>query len=150
MIRAVVAMGQYSDPAAAEHLATILMKRRDAIGRAFLTAVNPVVEPALDRTGQLTFRNAAVEAQVAESPRGYNARWFTYNNDTGVATEIGATDSIHSPIGAPSLPPARFLKVELRAVGVPVKAWETPISVYFRSQNGSWSLVGLDRLPDSS
>ena len=63
MIRAIVKAGQYSDPAAEAHLADVLIKRRDAIGRAYLPAINPIVDPALD--GALTFGNAAVQAGVA-------------------------------------------------------------------------------------
>ncbi len=148
MIRALVATGHYSDPAAARYLASTLIKRRDAIARAFLPAVNPIVDPALDRSGQLTFRNAAVDARVGERPRGYNARWFTFDIESGSTTPIGETSSADTSIGAPSLQQATFLKVELRAVGSPAKAWERPISLYFRARNGAWSLVGLERLPD--
>jgi hypothetical protein len=31
--------------------------------------------------------------------------------------------------------------------GAPVSAWEAPIAAYFRSRNGGWSLVGLERPP---
>ena len=51
MIRAAVKTGQYSDPAAEKHIADTLIARRDAIGRAWLTNVNPVVDPALDPSG---------------------------------------------------------------------------------------------------
>ena len=53
MIRAAVRTGQYSDPAAEKHVADTLIARRDAIGRAWLTNVNPVVDPALDASGTL-------------------------------------------------------------------------------------------------
>ena len=53
MIRAAVRTGQYSDPAAEKHIADTLIARRDAIGRAWLTNVNPVVDPALDASGTL-------------------------------------------------------------------------------------------------
>jgi hypothetical protein len=59
MIRAIAATGQYSDAAATEHLARTLMKRRDAIGRTYLTAVNPITDPRLDGDGVLRFHNAA-------------------------------------------------------------------------------------------
>ena len=40
-----VETGRYSDPVE-EYTADTLIARRDAIGRAWLTAVNPVIEPA--------------------------------------------------------------------------------------------------------
>src|SRR5436190_2316335 len=60
LIRAAVHTGQFSDPAAERHLAAVLIKRRDAIGRAYLPAINPVVDPSLDAAGRFSFGNAAV------------------------------------------------------------------------------------------
>ena len=54
MIRALVASGEYSDPAAAEQLAATLIARRDKIGRAYFTRINPIVDPVLDTGGALT------------------------------------------------------------------------------------------------
>jgi hypothetical protein len=149
LIRAMVATGEYSDPAAARYLADGLMKRRDAIGRAYLPAVNPIVDPALDSSGRLTFKNAAVDAIDLAPPRGYRAVWSTFDNATGATAEIGNTESSGTSITAPRLPEVSFVKVDLSATGSTVKAWETPISVYFRRQSGGWFLVGLERLPDS-
>ena len=47
-IRAAVRAGQISDPAAERHLADMLIKRRDKIGRAYLASVTPLVNPRLD------------------------------------------------------------------------------------------------------
>ena len=49
MIRAVVKTGQFSDPAAERHLADVLIKRRDKIGRAYLVPINPIVDPRAGR-----------------------------------------------------------------------------------------------------
>ena len=70
MIRALVKTGQYSDPEAEALLAGVLIQRRDAIGRTYLTAINPVVNVALSDSGLLTFENAAVTAGVASAPAG--------------------------------------------------------------------------------
>ena len=69
LIRAAVRTGQYRDPAAELHLASVLIKRRDAIGRAYLTAINPIVEPRLDAAGTLIFENAATSAGFAARAR---------------------------------------------------------------------------------
>jgi hypothetical protein len=148
LIRAMVATGEYRDPAAARYLADGLMKRRDAIGRAYLPAVNPIVDPALDGSGRLTFKNAAVDSIDAAPPKGYRALWSTFDNATGATTAIGTTESSGTSMTAPRLPDVGFVKVDILATGSPVKAWETPISVYFRRQSGGWFLVGLERLPD--
>ena len=149
MIRAIVATGQYSDAAAAEHLAQTLMKRRDAIGRAYLTGINPITNPLLDSGGVLTFRNAAVDAGAAKPPASYRARWFTFDNATGESRSAGAeTSDPGGRLQAPrSVSTAPFIRIELSATGAS-PAWQRPVDVYFRRGDaGVWRLVGLDRLP---
>jgi hypothetical protein len=68
-IRAAVATGQFTDPKAAQLLESVLIKRRDRIGQVYLPRINPIVEPTLDASGSLTFRNAAVDHAVATAPR---------------------------------------------------------------------------------
>jgi hypothetical protein len=147
MIRAVAATGQYSDAAAVEHLAQTLMKRRDAIGRAYLMAINPVTDPLLDGGGVLTFHNAAVDAGVATPPASYRARWFSFDNATGESRSVGETSGPAGRLQAPgSLPDSRgaCIRIELTATGGNT-AWK-PVDVYFRRQDaGVWRLVGLDR-----
>ena len=50
LIRAAVKTGQYRDPAAEQHIADVLIKRRDKIGQAYLPKINPIVDPAFDGT----------------------------------------------------------------------------------------------------
>ena len=67
MIRAVVKVGSYSDPAAEALLADVLIQRRDKIAAHYLAAINPLVDFALTPAGRLTFRNAAVDARRCDS-----------------------------------------------------------------------------------
>ena len=46
LIRAAVHTGEYSDPTAEKYLADVLIKRRNKIASIYLTAVNPIVDPA--------------------------------------------------------------------------------------------------------
>ena len=55
----VVKTGKFSDPAAEKLLADVLIKRRNRIGAAYLTRVNPLVNFSLDSSGVLRFENAA-------------------------------------------------------------------------------------------
>jgi hypothetical protein len=151
MIRAIVATGQYSDPAAAKHLADVLIKRRDAIGREYLRAINPVTDPALDNAGVLTFRNAAVDAGVAAAPASYRADWFAFDNATGESRPIGNTTAAAARMQAPAGfagASSNFIRVSLGAVGGPNPSWERPVQAYFRRQAGGWRLVGFERLPE--
>jgi hypothetical protein len=153
MIRAIVKTGQYSDPAAEAHLASVLMKRRDKIGQAYLPAVNPLVDFQLDAAGALTFENAAVNARFAEAPReGYLATFYRFNNSNGTSAPIGsAVVAKGLKIQAPAPLPVgegEFVKVDVAAINSPNNSWSAPVQVYFRRTPQGWKLVGLQRLPD--
>ena len=47
-IRAIVAKARYSDPAATDYIAQTLIARRDKVLKAWLTGVNPIVDPSLE------------------------------------------------------------------------------------------------------
>jgi len=151
MIRAAVKTGQYSDPQAAQHLGDMLIARRNKIGRAYLNAINPVVNVTLDETGTLAFENAAVSAGVAAAPGGgYVIQWARYDNNTGATTPIGASTAaatLATPAPA-ALPSERgaYVKVEIRAVQPPNPSWGAPVTAYFK-RTGGWTLVGLERMP---
>ena len=145
-----VGTGQFSDPRAATLLAEVLIKRRDKIGAAYLPRINPIVEPALDAAGVLTFANAAVDRKVATAPRRYTAVWSAFDNATDAVTRIGDTSGdttrITAPAGLPSAPGA-YLRVELSADHPEHPSWARPVHVYFRRGGSGWSLVGLERVP---
>ena len=150
-IRALAGAGEYSDPAAAAQLAATLIARRDKIGRAYLTRVNPIVDPALNVAGELTFGNAAVGSGFATAPSSYRAAWFTFDNATGRTSPLGETrsssPSLSAPAGLPATPGV-FVKIEIAAVGAPHDSWHRPLHVYFVRQQTGWKLIGLERLPD--
>ena len=152
MIRAIVKTGQYSDAAAEAHLAEVLIKRRDAIGRAYLPAVNPVVDPVL-AGGALTFKNAAVDAAVAAAPKGgYRAEWFRFDNASGSSTSLGtASTASGTRVDAPSSLPSAdgtFVRVDVSAVDPPHASWQRPVTIYFVRAGAAWKLIGLERLPE--
>ena len=155
MIRALVKTGHYSDPKAEQLLASVLIQRRDKIGRAYLPAINPVIDVALDAAGTLTFGNAAVSAGVAPAPPGgYAIEWSRFDNTTG---QIGAAigSSTAGPDGRSTAPaplpsePGAFIVVQIRAVQAVTAAWSTPVHAYFR-RTGGWKLVGFERLTAGS
>ena len=152
MIRAAVKTGEYSDPAAEKHIADTLIGRRDAIGRAWLTDVNPVIDPALDPSGTLRFKNAAVDASVANPPASYEVAWFTFDNATGVAAPIGKpVTSTREQSAAPSGVPTgggSFVRVDIKAVDPSHPSWAIPVRAFFQRAGAGWKLVGFERLPD--
>ena len=151
MIRAAVKTGQYSDPAAEKHIADTLIARRDAIGRAWLTNVNPVVNPALDPSGALTFTNAAVSAGVGKPPASYQVVWNLFDNATRTAKPLGepmkpATERASAPAGLPTAAGA-FVRVDISALGTE-PSWAVPVHAYFRRIANGWRLVGFERLAE--
>ncbi len=149
LIRAAVHTGEYSDPAAEAHVAAVLAKRRDKIGRAYLPAINPVVDLRLDR-GTLQFGNAAVAAGFADAPTAYHAEWFRFDNATGAAKPFGRTDGAAAPMRAPAGLPTdtgAFIEIDITADSAAHPAWAQPVKSYFRLKGDGWTLVGLERLP---
>lgn len=151
MIAAAVRAGDFGDPDAEAFLVHALAERRDAILRAFLPAINPIVDPELDETGVLSFRNAAVDADVARAPREYHAVWSRFDNATGDTRVIGTTRSGGTEMTAPaSLPRAEgtFVQVQLSSSGSTHASWSRPVHAYFRFHEGTWELVGFEHTPD--
>jgi hypothetical protein len=149
MIRAVVRTAEYLDERDAEFITRTLMKRRDAIGRAYLAAVNPVVDPALAEDGTLTFANAAVDAGVGQSPSSYRAAWFTFDNATGASVPLGEVTGQGTGLRASATLPGSagsIVRVDISAQNPPQASWAVPVRAYFSRQvNGSWKLVGFER-----
>lgn len=151
-IRSIVQTAQLSDPRAAAHLANVLIGRRDAIGRTWLTAVNPVVHPSPTDSGVMTFRNAATDAGLASEPSEYWVSWATYDNTTGVTTPVGQAErcaGAQCPLPANVAPDTRYLRAEIHTVHPAHPAWRTPVRVFLRRDHDHpWATVGLERLPE--
>ena len=152
MIRALVKTGKYSDPAAEQLLTEVLIKRRDKIGQAYLTRINPLVNFSLDLSGVLKFENAAVQTGIVKAHPGYAAAWSVFNNGTGVSSPLGETnggDRITAPSGLPQTT-GTFVVAEVRAIDSPYPSWARPVRVTFRRVDSGWKLVGLERMPKAA
>jgi hypothetical protein len=148
MIRAVVHVGQFSNPEAEKYLADVLIQRREKIKSIYLTAVNPIVNPRLD-AGGLTVENAAIAGGVAQGPVTYRASWMTFDNTTGAIKPLSETMSTTTTIAAPNgLPSSGFVAVDIAADSSAHPTWKQPVRAFFRQDGGSWKLVGLERMPD--
>jgi hypothetical protein len=148
MIRAIVAKGRYSEPGAAEHLATTLIKRRDKVLRAWLTGVNPIAEPRLTAEGALSFESAAVAARVASAPTAYALTWSRFDN----TTDKNVGDSVEMRVTEPRatapkqvLEGADFVAVAVQTVHSDHPAWRLPVVLTFRRTATGWQAVGIER-----
>jgi hypothetical protein len=151
MIREIVKTGQYSDAAAADHLANTLIKRRDKIGQTYFGRLNPLTDFALSPTGQLTFSNAAVQLGLAKPPGSYSVSWLSFDNSSGATALIVETQGSMNQQVPQALPSAvgSFILAEVRAVDAPHDSWTRPVKVYFRRAAAGWKLVGLERMPSN-
>jgi hypothetical protein len=152
-IKSVVQTAQLSDPQAAAYLTKVLITRRDAIGRTWLTAVNPIMHPSITDGGVMTFRNAASDAGVATEPAEYRVNWATYDNTTGVTTAVGQVERCaraQCPLPANVTADVQYLRAEIRTIHPAQPLWRTPVRVFFRRDHDKrWTAVGLERLPEA-
>jgi hypothetical protein len=153
-IRAAVSVGDFTDPAAEKLLGDVLIQRRNRIGEVYFSAINPLSGFALTAAGGLIFENPAVRAGFAKVPeKGYEVRWFRFNNATGQSDSLGLpTTSIAGPFHPPAALPdvdGAFVRVSIRAIEAGHTAWKVPVEVYFRRSGGNWTLVGVERMSSS-
>jgi len=145
LIRAIVHEGRFSDRAAEEYLATILIQRRDKIARAYLSGVNPLVDPKLSADGELTFANAG---GAADGPAEYVARWAQFDNASGDTRPLGDSRGARLPLRAPrDLPSAAgdMVQIDVTGEGAGHPEWQRPVRLHFRRAADGWTLVGLER-----
>src|SRR6185436_18415517 len=88
-IRAIVDKARFSDPRAVDYLTGTIIKRRNKVLACWLTGVNPIVDFELSNRGELTFRNAAEQAGVANAASDYHIEWARFDNSSGTASQVG-------------------------------------------------------------
>src|SRR5262249_45672230 len=151
LIRAIVHEGRFSDPAAEQYLADVLIQRRNKIARAYLSGVNPLVNPKLSAAGELTFDNAASAAWAADAPSGYAADWRQFDNASGDARPLGQSRSAKASLQAPrELPssPGDIVQIDVTGEGTGHPEWTHPVRLHFSRRPDGGVLVEVhERLP---
>jgi hypothetical protein len=148
MIAAAVKSGNYSEPAAEQYLTATLIKRKDAILKAYLPKVNPIVNPSLDASGVLGLENVA-SGFVPPQTTSYEAAWYRFDNATGESAPLGDSrpttmPRIEPPVALPAAP-GSFIRVDVRSINAAYPSWTAPVHLYFRWSNDAWKLTGLYR-----
>jgi hypothetical protein len=132
-IRAIVNTGEYSDPAAAGHVARTLIERRDKIGRAYFAQVLPLDNFRVE-DGRLRFDDLEVVYGLNQ-PRTFSFSWSVFDNRTGIKTALPEA-------AAPDLPRS---EAQYLAAGIHAGDASKTVTVYLRNTNGSAEVVGVDR-----
>ena len=148
-VAAIVKKAQFREPRAADYLQKVLITRRDKVVKAWLNAVNPLVDFKLGGDGSLTFENAAVAANVSTAPTGYSISWTRFDNATDTHTPVGGETTIPSTSArAPQgLETSQFVAVSVKTLHPDRPRWADPVRAYFRREGGAWRTVGLERQP---
>ncbi|MGQ0737226.1 MAG: hypothetical protein ACT4QD_26715, partial [Acidobacteriota bacterium] len=149
-VRAIVEKARYSDPRATDYMTQTLIKRRDKVVRRWLNVVNPVVDPVLSASGELTFGNAAVEAKVAEPPTSYTLQWFRLDNAADSRQNVDAPITVTSaraqaPAGVTGPGSGDYIGVSITATHKAFTTWAKPATFYFRRAASGWTWVGAER-----
>ena len=108
--------------------------------------MNPIVNPRLSASGQLTFENAAVSTGAGPAPSGYQSEWHQFDNATGETRPIGRARG-----NGPLLEPPGALPAQVGEM-VQIDVWSEasgpaaqPVRLHFRRAASGWTLIGLDR-----
>lgn len=148
-VKAVIDAAQFSDAKASAYLTEVLLARRLKVLSAGLNGTNPVVNPSLSASGELTFENAAQAAGVASAAERYTIQWSVFDNLAATVKDVGSEQTIATTkTQAPSellASPPEYVSALIKAFHADQPAWSQPLRVYFRRGGDGWSLVGLER-----
>jgi hypothetical protein len=145
-VAAIVAKGEYSDPAATAYVTKVLLERRRKVLETWLNVVTPLIEPAIV-DGVLRATNVAVAEGVADAPTRYTAQWFVWNNAAGTRQLVGSEAELAGPADlALPLPVALASREAGEYIGVTVagehqahRGWAAyPVTFSFRRTPAGW------------
>jgi hypothetical protein len=120
------------------------------VRRTWLNGVNPVVNPALTATGELTFENAAIAAGVADAPASYTLQWFKFDNVADARENVDAPTTVttargQAPASLMSPGAGEYIGVVITAKHPSHAAWAKPATFHFRRAASGWTWVGAER-----
>ena len=137
-IRAIVEMGQYSDPKSVDWLVKCLIARRDKIGRTYFAAVLPLDRFQV-RDGQLGFEDLAVTYRFTP-PRQYQVQWSRFDNSSARKSPLPGRTGLALPEELRNARPGEYFSAEIRSDD-PKKT----VVVYLRTEAGRIEVAGIAR-----
>lgn len=132
-ISAIVKSGQYSDPRAEKWVTECLIKRRDKIGRAYLSRVLPL-DQFVVANGRITFKNLSAQHGFEQQP-SYSITWTAFNNESETHSPISGATSLELPNSQ-----ERYIAAKIHG-GDPAKN----VVVYLRGSDRNREVVGIER-----
>src|SRR5262245_3837087 len=156
MIKAIVETGGLSDPADAQYLTDVIIKRRDKVVACWIAQSNPLDRFAVAgsaASAELTFDNAAVRLKAAKPGATYTVAWMALDNIEGVPRPVGAEvtlDAQRVALPASAWGPAdgngfRYAIASIKTVDAGHPQWAAPVRVTIRDRGGKIDVVGIER-----
>ena len=154
MIKSIVEESRLSDSTAANHLADVIIKRRDKTVRWGITRTNPLdrFEIRSRPTPALVFDNAAERLHVVEQLTAqYIVRWAPFDNRSGttqsIQSEIETTSTVATiPSGIWGPPDDAGFRYAVALISTrhpQFTHWVSPVGVTLRNRDGALDVVGI-------
>ena len=151
-VRALVKVGQLTDPKAEAYLTECLIKRRDKIGRYWLNQLNPLDGFKVDQTS-IAFDNVAIRLAGSSPAESHDVQWYRFDNAAEKRTAVGPKQTVkESRLTIPAevfdgaaSSSAQFAVVEISTRSSSQPKWARPVHVYLRKSGTTISIVGIER-----
>jgi len=137
-IRALVATGEYSEPAAVDYITRTLVERQQKIGKAFFEKLLPLDHFQIE-SGNLKFEDLAVLYHF-EAPRPYQAQWAKFDNYADRATPVEGATGFSIPSFVQAAADNDYFAVDITRDGT-----TKSMTVYLCRKKGRLEVLGIDR-----
>jgi hypothetical protein len=137
-VRSIVASGEFLSKEAERYLADTVIERRDKVVAHYFRQLNPL--DGFSIGDSLTFENLGAERGLGEVA-GYEYEWFSFDNDTGALSPLGASG--RAPEARIPVPEgdAPYLMVRIRTDSPAEPSWRKAVDVYLKAKR----VVGIER-----
>ena len=139
-IRALVRIGEFTDPRATEWVAKCLIERRDKIAAVWFKNVLPLHNFRVG-DGKLSFDDAGAKSESAPR-RAYTVRWAGFDNDRRAAVPLSAASGTTIPFNDHGFD---YLAATITCSSVAEGPCPNPVVVYLRRTDARFEVVGIDR-----